>query len=161
MKKLSLALSTVLLMSSSAFAAEGKSHIGGTIITVPTLITPEVKQDKKEKNFGQKSLFDYGASEKGISKSEKEYREFLSMGSYSRLRTLGVSAYSRVGSVSIGSRVGGRAIYGRRTRRGTKGLRTGGYASLGNRNNRRRGFASLGSARQNSYATLTSSRRRR
>ena len=182
MKKFNIICFSILFTSTSAFASGSKAHVGGTVISVPSVTTSAVREKitvskKQAANFGQKSLFDYGAEDKNLSKSEKEYREFLSIGTYSRSRSIGGNSYANVGRGSYGGNGGARAIYSR-SAPSSRGLSSaGGFASLnrtnvnggfatlgGRRNGNRGGYATLGGRRNNGnggFATLAGRRNRR
>lgn len=151
MRKLSVAIFSIMAISSTAFATESKRHLGGTIIAVSSVSSPRIAKVKQvpAARFQQRDLFDYGVDEKGLSKSQREYREFLAQGSFSRSRSIGGNSYRNVGGGSgIGGRVYGRAIYGKPFNKPRSS--SGGFATISNRGGvsggglSRGGFASLG-----------------
>lgn len=155
MKKLGALILSVAALSPSAFASESKRHLGGTIISVSTLVKPAPVTKTELTKSEKLDLFEYGVEEKGITKSQKEYREFLSIGSYSKMRSIGGNSYQNVGGGGGGGYGRARAIYSKPYNT-PRTLSTAGFAtinnrglnrSLGGRGGRGGGFATLSGRR--------------
>lgn len=153
MKKFVSIIFAVSAFSPTAFASDNKRHIGGTIITVPSMasVSAPVKV-KQSVAANRRALFEYGVEEKGITKSEREYREFLSYGTYSRTRSIGRNSYAKMGRGSYAGNGRARAVYGKdfnppRRSSGFARISNRGGISRGLRGNNGTGFASLNSNR--------------